>query len=299
MPLRKKLEFEGKDIAEAISKACKTLKVSQENLDIEVLKTGTSGIFGLLKQKARLRVAVKKEYGGKVEEKVQKKPARAKSGKAKTVEKKTVEKKKETPAKEKKKAAASKPAEKAPDVVQESKIDFVVDENLLTDVKSDVGRILELMNYPSEVTVSSDKENVTAQIKGSYVKEIVEQNGKVLDSLQYLLRKIIGKKYSEKAIISLDAGDFRANRIEELKNLGIKLAAEVKQNGKTKSIPSLNPSERRVVHLALQDDKDVRSRSVGEGLFKKVLIYRPGSKGKKGPARRRKSSKKKSSTKTE
>jgi spoIIIJ-associated protein len=108
-----------------------------------------------------------------------------------------------------------------------------------------------------------------------------------------LLRKIIVKKYSEKAIISLDAGNFRADRTEELNQLGQELASEVKKSGKTRSIPSLNPSERRVVHLALQDDKDVRSRSVGEGLFKKVLIYRPGSKSKKGPARKRKGSKNK------
>jgi spoIIIJ-associated protein len=136
--------------------------------------------------------------------------------------------------------------------------------------------------------VTSDRENITAQIQGEYVNEIVEQNGKVLDSLQYLLRKISGKKYNEKVIISLDAGNFRAARNEELKQLGLELAAEVKKSGKTGSIPSLNPSERRVVHLALQDDKDVRSRSVGEGLFKKVLIYRPGAKGRKGPARKKK-----------
>ena len=75
---------------------------------------------------------------------------------------------------------------------------------------------------------------------------------------------------------------------EELKQLGLELAAEVKKSGKTRSISSLNPSERRVVHVALQDDKEVRSRSVGEGLFKKVLIYSPGSKGKKASSKRRK-----------
>ena len=42
MPLHKKMEFEGKDVAEAIGKACKTFNVSQENLDIEVLTTGAS-----------------------------------------------------------------------------------------------------------------------------------------------------------------------------------------------------------------------------------------------------------------
>jgi len=288
MPLLKKMEFEGKDIAEAISKACKTLNVSQEHLDIEVLTTGTSGIFGLCRQKARLRVALKKEYGGKTEERPLQRPAKAKSDKVRPAGKK-----KETVAPEKKKTEKTQPPEKTPEAVKEVKEDFVVDEDLLLDVKVDLGRILELMNYPSEISVSSDKENVTAQIKGTYVDEIVEQNGKILDSLQYLLRKIIGKKYNEKAIISLDAGDFRAARTEELKQLALELAAEVKKNSKTKSIPSLNPSERRVVHLALQDDKDVRSRSVGEGLFKKVLIYRPGSKSRKGPARRRKGSRNK------
>ena len=288
MPLHKKMEFEGKDVAEAISKACKTFNVSQENLDIEVLTTGTAGIFGLGRQKVRLRVALKKEYAQKVEEKSPGKPARSKREKEKTIEKK-----KETAAKEKRKAVKSKPVEVAQQAVKEATEDFVVGEDLLAHLKTDLARILELMHYPSEISVSSDKEYVTAQIKGEYVNEIVEQNGKILDSLQYLLRKIIGKKYSEKAIISLDAGDFRAVRTEELRQLGLELAAEVKKSGKTGSIPSLNPSERRVVHLALQDDKDVRSRSVGEGLFKKVLIYRPGSKGRKGPARKRKGGKNK------
>jgi spoIIIJ-associated protein len=286
MPLRKKMEFEGKDIAEAISKACKALNIPQEDLDIEVLTTGTSGIFGLCKQKARLRVALKKDYGGNAEEKSPPRPVKAKK-------ERNIEKKQKTSAREKKETAKSKPAEELHGPVKETKKDFVVGGELLADLKSGLEQILGLLNYPSEVSVTSHKENVTAQIQGEYTNEIVDQNGRVLDSLQYLLRKIIGKKYSEKAIISIDAGNFRATRTEELKQLGLELAVEVKQNGKTKSIPSLNPSERRVVHLALQDDKEVRSRSVGEGLFKKVLIYRPGSKGSKGPARRRKGSKKK------
>jgi spoIIIJ-associated protein len=288
MALHNKMEFEGKDVAEAISKACKTLKVPQENLDIEVLTTGTSGIFGLCRQKARLRVGVKKESREAGEAKPIRKPPKPKREKTKSQEIKQ-----EKIAKEKTKAAKIQPAEKAESAATEAGGDLLVAEELQAEVKADLVKILELMNYPSEVSVTSDKENVTAQIKGRYVDEIIEQNGKLLDSLQYLLRKIIGKKYSEKAIISLDAGDFRAARTEELRQLGLELAAEVKKNGKTRSIPSLNPSERRVVHVALQDDSEVRSRSVGEGLFKKVLIYRPGSKGKKGSPRRRKGSRSK------
>jgi spoIIIJ-associated protein len=290
MALDNKMEFEGKDIAEAISKACKALKVPQENLDIEVITTGTSGIFGLCRQKARLRVKVKKEYREAAPEKSVKGPARAKKERTKSEAKKP-----EKIIREKTKAPEVHPAEKEETPTPETDDSFVVPEEVKTAVQTDLARILELMNYPSEISVTSDRENVTALIKGAHVDEIIEQNGKLLDSLQYLLRKIIGKKYSEKAIISLDAGDFRAARIEELKQLGLELAAEVKKTGKTRSIPSLNPSERRVVHVALQDDKDVRSRSVGEGLFKKVLIYHPGSKGRKGSSRKRKGGRKKNS----
>lgn len=288
MALHNKMEFEGKDVAEAISKACKALKVSQENLDIEVLTTGTSGIFGLCRQKARLRVNIKKEFREATEEKPSKRPSKPQR------EKVGFEKKKQQkPEREKTNAAKIQTFEKAKATTPEASENLMVAEEIQAEVKADLVKILQLMNYPSEVSVTSDKENVTAQIKGKHVDEIIEQNGKLLDNLQYLLRKIIGKKYDEKAIISLDAGDFRAARNEELKQLGLQLAAEVKKNGKTKSIPSLNPSERRIVHVALQDDKDVRSRSVGEGLFKKVLIYRPGSKGRKGSPKRRKGSKNK------
>jgi spoIIIJ-associated protein len=283
MALQNTMEFEGKDIAEAISKACKTLKVSQEQLDIEVLTTGTSGIFGLCSKKARLRVGVKKEFREPSGEKQPQKATRPKKEKVKP------EKKKQDKIfSEKKEAPKIQPAEKVRDAAAETENDIAVGEDLQAEVKSDLAKILELMNYPSEVSVTSDKENVTALIAGKHVDEIIEQNGKLLDSLQYLLRKIIGKKYNEKAIISLDAGNFRAARTEELKQLGLQLAADVKKNGKTRSIPSQNPSERRVVHVTLQDDKEVRSRSVGEGLFKKVLIYSPGSKGGKKSAPRRK-----------
>ena len=272
MPSHKKMEFEGKDVADAISKACKSLNVPQENLDIEVLTTGTSGIFGLCRKKARLRVAVKEEFRPKTEKKSPKRQAEPKSQKGKP--------------REKKKEDKPEPSLKVQEQVREPKKDVQLSTDLLKQVEADLNRLLELINFPSEVSISCDQENVTALVEGEYVPKIVEENGKILDSLQYLLRKMIGKRFTEKAIITLDAGDFRAKRNEELKERGLQYAEEVKKSGKTRSIPSLNPSERRVVHLALQDDKDVRSRSVGEGLFKKVLIYRPG-KGKKGPSRRR------------
>jgi spoIIIJ-associated protein len=272
------MEFEGKDIADAISKACKALNASQEDLDIKVLTTGTTGIFGLMKQKARLRVSLKQEHRDK--------PARKKRKEKRPV------KRQEQPA-----AANVEEAGKPEPMVQEAapvrgkkpeSVSVAASDELMAQAKRDLAHILELVGCPSEIEVSNDMDAVDIQIQGDHVKEIIDQNGKILDSLQYILRKIISQKYPEKATISIDAANFREKRIEELKELGLKLAAEAKKTGKTRSISSLNPAERRVVHVTLQDDKEIRSRSVGDGLFKKVLIYKPGSKGKKPSSRRRK-----------
>ena len=86
--------------------------------------------------------------------------------------------------------------------------------------------------------------------------------------------------------MTIDVGDYRERRHQELREKAVEYAALVKENGKTQVIPSLNPYERRVVHVALQDDTEIRSRSVGDGLFKKVLIYKPG-KGRKSSGRKK------------
>jgi spoIIIJ-associated protein len=280
--------FQGKDVAEAISNACKRLKVPQEQLDIEVVNTGSAGIFGLCRQKAVIKVSLREETATEVPTETMPLTAQKKSPAKKKpsarVAKPKAEKKDSAPVK--KEAAATPPparVEKKP--AQDLKI--LTDEEREA-IKADINNLLELMGFPSVVTVSQDGDSLLGHINGDHVEDIIGEEGRTLDSLQYLLRKMFSKKLSFKIILNLDAGDFRANRLQNLTDLGLKYAAEVKETGKTRAIPSLNPSERRVVHMALQNDKDIRSRSVGEGLFKKVLIYRPG-KGKKNGSKRRNS----------
>ncbi|RWX51198.1 R3H domain-containing protein [Candidatus Electrothrix marina] len=150
--------------------------------------------------------------------------------------------------------------------------------------------MLNIMGFPSTVTVTMKNHAVACHISDEYEEELVGREGRTLDSLQYLLRKITSRRLPDRIMLSLDVGTYRERRAEELKTLALELAARVREEGKTQAIPALNPSERRVVHMVLQDDNTIRSRSVGAGLFKKVLIYKPGKKkpyarkgkGKKG-----------------
>lgn len=288
MSLNKK-DYYGKEVTDAIRQACADLKVPQEHLDIEVVEPGSTGIFGLRRKKAHIRAVVKTEV--KTEKTERPSPP--------TPEVRKKEEKAEVQAAE---IASPRPQPKKVEVDPETSIDDFpedIPENgeeegeasaeAVALVQADLTALLDLMKIPSRIELEVQGLSVHCTIHGEYEEELTGQEGKILDSLQYLLRKIIAKKISERLRISIDVGEFRQKRMEELKEKAIELAALVKEDGKTQIIAALNPSERRVVHMVLQEDKEIRSRSVGEGLFKKILIYKPG-KGNKTGGRKRPSS---------
>ena len=153
-------------------------------------------------------------------------------------------------------------------------------------IEEELKRVLELMRCPSAVTVENLAGTAHCKVSPDFEDVLTSQDGKTLDSLQYLLRKIVSKKVPGRVNLSIDVGNYREQRQKQLEELALEYSARVKEDGKTQVISSLNPSERRVVHVVLQDDPDIRSRSIGDGLFKKVLIYKPG-KGRKNNNRKR------------
>ena len=288
-------DFYGKNVAEAIKKACEEFDVAQEHLAIEVLETGSKGIFGLIRQKAHIRAKIQEIDKEAVEPgPEQKKAAPAKKrGKKKTPPSTSTEKEAAAPKEETEAVTPSPPTaetfsddEEVEDSTAAAKAPVELSETTITIIRDELTKVLELMGCPSTVTVEAEDGTAHCQVSDEHQEVLTSQEGRVLDSLQYLLRKIVAKKVTGRIQLTIDVGDFREKRYQELKERALEYAALVKEDGKTQVISSLNPSERRVVHVALQDDADIRSRSVGEGLFKKVLIYKPG-KGRKNNSRKR------------
>ncbi|MCX5876754.1 MAG: Jag N-terminal domain-containing protein [Deltaproteobacteria bacterium] len=278
-----KMEYKGTDVEEAIGNACAALNVPREELDIRIISTGSTGIFGLGRKKAAVQVTLKKEGGHE-----QRRPAQEKKASTPKV-------RPERPASERKPSAPRAPrverSVESDEPAEEVVGDPVTPEEMEA-IRADIAKILELMGCPSEISMEQDQNNkVHAKITGEFVEILVGPEGQTLDGLQYVLRKIITRKFPQKVLFSLDAAGFRENRMGELQERAVRLAQEVKETGKTRTIPAINPAERRMVHMALQDDTEIRSRSVGEGLFKKVLIYLPG-KGRRRSPRKKKSGEK-------
>lgn len=294
-------DFFGKDISDVIEQACKNLCASHEELDIEVLETGSAGIFGLCKKKAHIRV--QRKAAAPVEQSVVSSPARHNEVEQTLVEIAdnppplvVVEENREAVLGEVPTDSTGKSGEKYESGEEQQETEDFVEEEILIEppseenigcIQADLQQLLTLMGLPSEVQAVFEQNTVQCNISGMHEEHIVGTEGRTLDSLQYLLRKMVSRYLPDKVMLALNAGDFRERRAEELKVRAVELASQVKEDGKTQAIPALNPSERRVVHMALQDDKGVRSRSVGEGLFKKVLIYKPGKNRRPASKKRR------------
>ena len=286
-------DFFGKDISEVIELACQELGVSREDLDIQVMETGSAGIFGLCKKKAHIRVSRKTAHLDKhssdntpvVDESVATEVLPAVAESAEEIHVVNEEEIPTDVAMGHEIYEEGSEEDESEDLEASSVLEPPSDDNL-TAIRNDLQQLLQHMGVPAEVEVSFTHTTVHCRITGPRESQVIGPEGRTLDSIQYLLRKMVARHLPDRIMLALDAGNFRQRRAEELKERAVELAELVKADGKTQAIPALNPSERRVVHMVLQEEKGVRSRSVGEGLFKKVLIYKPG-KGRRPAAKKR------------
>lgn len=297
MSVEKKQDFYGREVADAILEACTVFGASQERLEIEVVETGSSGIFGLIRKKAHIRACLKTEGGGITEEEfdvdalfqsvgeTEPQPKRvAEPSQSSTPASKNDQEKTRTPQADP--APEAPPQKKVAETQEQPQKQLDPDESVspesLTIVKTEIETIVDLMGFPSVADVQASGHAVSVTLEGDYEEDLIGPNGKVLDSLQYLLRKIVSRKVPERLRISVDTGNYRQRRLDDLKIKASELAEQVKKDGKTQALPALNPSERREIHMVLQEDREIRSRSVGDGLFKKILIYKPGKGNRSG-----------------
>lgn len=105
---------------------------------------------------------------------------------------------------------------------------------------------------------------------------VIGYHGEVLESFQFILSLILTKKLNKFVRVSVEAGDYKKNREEYLRNLAIRTKEKVLEEGREQSLPSLKPWERRIIHLFLQEDQDVISESIGEGR-ERILVVKPRS----------------------
>ena len=147
--------------------------------------------------------------------------------------------------------------------------------------------LFQAANFDCEAEYLENNEDKNEiNIIGNDVKIIIGKNGEVLDALQYLINKMANRG-TDKTKIVLDADGYRQRKEKNLRRIAIKTAEKVKETKKSSFLSPMNAQDRRIVHMTLKEDKEVYTKSFGNGSLKKVLINVKGG-GRSNSRQRRK-----------
>jgi spoIIIJ-associated protein len=237
------VEVEGETIDEAIEKALKVLGVERSKVTVDILEQGKKGILGIGARKARVRAALRKSPLMTNEDRAGERPQ----------------------AREEK--------------ISQDEIAAVVAKG-----KGVLAEVLRLVGVQATIEVKSGEieEEIILDIHGDNGALIIGHRGQTLEALQYLLTRIISDRQGrEGPQLIVDTENYGARRRRSLQDMALRLGEKAKRQRKTVTIDALGAADRRVIHLALQDDPWLTTKSLGKGAYRRLLIIPEGARKKK------------------
>lgn len=138
-------------------------------------------------------------------------------------------------------------------------------EAVLHEILSHMGLEAEIesriINGSVHLTVSSDNPGI-----------LIGKHGQTLNAVEYLLNCILNRSSLVKKKVFVDAEGYRERREQMLTDLASRAAAKVKQTHQEIVLDPMPPRDRRIIHVTLQSDEDIRTYSRGEGMMRRVAV---------------------------
>ena len=277
-------EYTAKSVEEALEKALNEMMLTREDIHYEIVQQPSKGFLGFGQKDAVVRVSKKDAAETKVE---------AVEVKAVKTEEKA-EVKAENPVQEPTpvvEVVVDDTEEQEAEVSFEEAFDNDIDEETeeldVAVAKADkkelyeaaeakgrafLAKIFDEMKLDVVIDVKENGGYLVFDLQGENLGILIGRRGDTLDSLQFLLNLVINDKNNAKVKGIIDIENYRAKREETLIGLGHKLAAKARKTGQKVVLEPMNPQERRIIHMALQNDKRVTTYSEGEEPYRKVVI---------------------------
>ncbi|NSW86890.1 MAG: Jag N-terminal domain-containing protein [Syntrophobacteraceae bacterium] len=148
--------------------------------------------------------------------------------------------------------------------------------------KEILSHILEHIDLPSVIEWETRDDHTYLNIISNGSGLLIGKRGKTLNALQYLVTKILQREVGENVSVIVDTENYRSKRELSLTELARQLSDKVKKSHRPLTTGPMSSQDRRIIHLALKEDQEVRTKSKGEGTLRRVVIY-PVKKGKKAP----------------
>ena len=290
-------EYKAKSIEEALERALNEMMLTRDDIEYEVITQPSNGFLGIGRRDAVIRVKkkvieelkdivadIKEERRAAQPEAEPAKPAAEPASQAPVAKEAPVEEAapkvavQETAAESEAVAetvvdeetqATESFADKAPQKAVDKKVALAEAEE---KGKAFLAKIFTEMGLDVTIDVKEKNGYLTFDLKGKNLGILIGRRGDTLDSLQFLLNLVINDKNGAKIKGIIDIENYRAKREETLIGLSHKLAAKARKTGQKVVLEPMNPQERRIIHMALQNDRRVSTYSEGEEPYRKVVI---------------------------
>lgn len=118
--------------------------------------------------------------------------------------------------------------------------------------------------------------DVLVKFTGRDVELLLANKAELLLALEHATMEMLRMPSEDHSRLSFDANDYRLLRIEELRLSAMTAAEKVKRTGAPFKFNPMNSRERRVIHIALRNEHEVRSESLGSGPQRQVIVYPAG-----------------------
>ncbi len=131
--------------------------------------------------------------------------------------------------------------------------------------------LLDIADLDGDIEIGIENDRATLSIEGGELNHLVGREGEVLDSIQELTRLAVQTATGERSRLMLDIDGFRVNKKENLSELALKIAEEVKASGESVKLAPMNAFERKVIHDTIQKT-GLSSESEGEDPDRCVVV---------------------------
>ncbi len=314
------IEVTAPSVDEAIKQALDQLGASEDDVVIQVLSTPRSGVLGLGARHARVRVERRAPEGARSGV-MSPPPAPPRSSPAAPPPRPRPEQRGHAPARDHDRDQDRnrdydrnrdhdrnrvQPPARSSNVRTERRVEPPVrnEESAGAEDEGDAGRktvgldeqareatailsqVLELMGERSEITTTEeDSEGIELAIKGDGSGLLIGRHGQTLDSLEYLVNRILARRVKDAVPITVDTESYRERRRRQLHRMALSMAEQTKREHASVMLDPMPPRDRRIVHLALKDDPLITTRSTGDGFLRTVEIIPVGERRESGGAR--------------
>jgi spoIIIJ-associated protein len=252
---RTSLEIVATSVEEAVTQGLEELGASSDEVEIEVLDSGSRGLFGLGSRQARVRLTIKSEGGGEEPKLVAAiplpMPVPASTPRAPVGE------------------ISQKPVE-----VNETDLD-----ETLRAARDTVQELLQKMKVKARVTAHyaeseepGTKGNVWVDISGEDLSILIGPKSETLNALTYIAGLIVAKELGHSINLVVDVQGFRARREKQLRQIAQRMADQAIKTGRRQILEPMPANERRIIHIELRSHPGVTTESTGEDPRRKVTI---------------------------